>query len=189
MIADLALRPETQSVLSQYLHPTSPSNPIAIFHRTNVVSWPQLSSLWSKTLSSFPTIDIVVPGAGIFEPRWSNFWEPPKSQTNPNGQSMDDASRDPGGYTTLDINLVAPMRLSQMAIGHWTQNKQKGCLVHVSSQAGYVTAINTPLYFASKHGVHGFVRSLGGLRDEIGIRCSAIAPGAVRVSSPSSSSC
>lgn len=51
--------------------------------------------------------------------------------------------------------------------------------------AGYVHGIGSPLYFASKHGVHGFVRSLGRLRDTVGIRTAAIAPGAVNVySSP-----
>lgn len=59
---------------------------------------------------------------------------------------------------------------------------QKGCLVHVGSMAGYGAGITTPLYFASKHGLHGFVRSLGGLHDELGIRVGCIAPGAVAVS-------
>jgi NAD(P)-dependent dehydrogenase (short-subunit alcohol dehydrogenase family) len=49
--------------------------------------------------------------------------------------------------------------------------------------AGYVHGIGSPLYFASKHGVHAFVRSLGRLRDAVGIRTAAIAPGAVNVSS------
>lgn len=84
----------------------------------------------------------------------------------------------------LDVNLTAPIRLSQMAVAHWTSNHQKGCLVHVGSMAGYTTAINTPLYFASKHGLHGFVRSLRGLRDELGIRVGCVAPGGVRVSGP-----
>jgi NAD(P)-dependent dehydrogenase (short-subunit alcohol dehydrogenase family) len=56
----------------------------------------------------------------------------------------------------------------------------RGCLVHVSSIAGHAAGIGTPLYFASKHGLHGFVRSLGGLRDELGIRVSAVAPGSVK---------
>lgn len=76
---------------------------------------------------------------------------------------------------------MAPIRLSQLAIGHWTQRRQKGCLVHVGSIAGYTTSPTTPLYFASKHGLHGFVRSLGGLRDALGIRVGVVAPGAVKV--------
>lgn len=124
-----------------------------------------------------------MPGAGLFDPKWSNFWDAPSSATNPDSASSDNGSGEPGHYAVLDVNLTAPIRLSQLAIGHWTQRKEKGCLVHVGSMAGYSSAINTPLYFASKHGLHGFVRSLAGLRDELGIRVGLVAPGSVRVSS------
>jgi NAD(P)-dependent dehydrogenase (short-subunit alcohol dehydrogenase family) len=147
-----------------------------------VTSWKQLNALWAAALSAFPTVDIVVPGAGLFEPRWSSFWDPPRSAANPDTASRDDAEGEPGHYATMDVNLSAPIRLSQIAIGYWTTNHQQGCLVHVGSIAGYSSAINTPLYFASKHGLHGFVRSLAGLRDELGIRVSCVAPGTVRVS-------
>lgn len=137
--------------------------------------------MWKTALEKFSTVDIIVPGAGLFEPKWASFWDAPKTETNPDTASRDQADADPGHYALLDVNLVAPIRLSQLAIGHWTQNKQKGCLVHVGSMAGYTSGINTPLYFASKHGLHGFVRALGGLRDELGIRVGCVAPGAVRV--------
>ncbi|KAI6783058.1 15-hydroxyprostaglandin dehydrogenase [NAD(+)]-like protein [Emericellopsis cladophorae] len=179
LIADLHCRPEAQSLLDQF-PPSSSDKPQAVFHKTDVTSWPQLTSLWSTALTHFPSIDIVVPGAGIFEPQWSSFWDPPQSESNPSSASRDDANGEPGHYAVLDVNLAAPIRLSQMAIGHWTSHKQKGCLVHVGSIAGYCTAINTPLYFASKHGLHAFVRSLGGLRDELGIRVGCVAPGSVR---------
>jgi NAD(P)-dependent dehydrogenase (short-subunit alcohol dehydrogenase family) len=134
-------------------------------------------------LDKFPSVDIVVPGAGLFEPKWSSFWEAPRTESNRESVSQDAADADPGHYAVLDVNLVSPIRLSQLAIGHWIKTKQKGCLVHVGSMAGYGAGITTPLYFASKHGLHGFVRSLGGLRDELGIRVGCIAPGAVAVSS------
>jgi NAD(P)-dependent dehydrogenase (short-subunit alcohol dehydrogenase family) len=184
IIADLALRPESSVLLEQY--PESGSGPTALFHKTNVVSWRELTALWTFATQKFPKIDIVVPGAGLFEPQWSSFWQAPKSATNPETLSRDEADVDLGHYASLDVNLTAPIRLSQIAIGYWTQNKQKGCLVHVGSIAGYCASITTPLYFASKHGLHGFVRALGGLRDEVGIRVSCVAPGQVKVCLPSS---
>ena len=179
MIADLALRPESQALLDRHPHPPpSPGTPSAIFHKTDVTSWPQLTSLWGAAASAFPQVDIVVNGAGLFEPLWSNFWEPPSASAH----SRDDAAGEPGHYATLDVNLVAPIRLSQLAISHWTKGKIPGVLICVGSMAGYLSAINTPLYFASKHGLHGFVRSLGGLKEKLGIRTACVAPGTVRVS-------
>ena len=157
---------------------------MALFQKTNVASWPQLSSLFKQGVSAFPKVDIVVGGAGIFEPQWSTFWQALKTQDNLESFSRDLADAEPGTYATLDVNLTHPIRLSQLAIGYWTKEKMKGCLVHVSSIAGHSTGIGTPLYFASKHGLHGFVRSLAAMREEVGIRVSAVAPGAVRVSFP-----
>lgn len=186
ILADLQLRPESEALLDEFPHPpSSPGKPSALFHKTNVASWPQLASLWSRAVSVFPAVEIVVAGAGVFEPRWSSFWEAPRTEgTNPTSESRDPADGDPGHYAVLDVNLTHPIRLSQLAISHWTQRKEKGCLVHVGSMAGYCASINTPLYFASKHGLHGFVRSLGGLRDELGIRVGLVAPGTVRVGYP-----
>ncbi|KAB5576169.1 NAD-dependent 15-hydroxyprostaglandin dehydrogenase [Coniochaeta sp. 2T2.1] len=184
LMADLSLRPEAETLLSEYSHPpllqdTRSSAPSAFFHRTNVTSWKDLSSLWGKAVSTFPSIDIVVPGAGIFEPRWSAFWKPPKTTTNPDSPSTDRFDAEPGTYASLDVNLTHPIRLSQLAVAHWTQTKTTGTLLHLSSTAGNDASIGTPLYYASKHGLNAFVRSLGYLRDETGIRVCAVAPGAV----------
>lgn len=116
--------------------------------------------------------------------QWGSFWNPPKTKTNPYSPSRDDANGEPGHYAVLDINLAHPIRLSQLAISHWTQRRIPGSLLIIGSMAGYITGIGSPLYFASKHGVQGFVRSLGTLRESSGIRTAAIAPGAVNVSMP-----
>ncbi|KAJ4859457.1 short chain dehydrogenase domain-containing protein [Trichoderma breve] len=167
LVGDISLRPEAQELLKQYPHdpltPPSANRPVALFKKTDVTSWPQLSALTQAAETAFPQIDIVVPGAGIFEP----------------SPSQDDADGDPGHYAVIDVNLTHPIRLSQLAIAHWTSRRIPGSLLIVGSMAGYVHGIGSPLYFASKHGVHGFVRSLGRLRDTVGIRTAAIAPGAV----------
>lgn len=181
IIGDLRLSAEAETLLQEFPHPSSDGKPSAIFQKTNVVSWPQLTSLWDTAVKEFSTIDIVVPGAGVYDPPWSNFWQPPNTQTNPNSKSRDAADADPGHYGILDVNLVSPIRLSQLAISHWTQKKQPGCLVHLGSMAGHLTDISTPLYFASKHGLHGFVRSLADLKKHLNIRVSAVAPGPVKV--------
>ena len=182
IIADLQLRPEAQQLVEQHPFTATDDKPGLLFQKTDVTSWPQLTAAWRTALEKFPSVDIVVAGAGIFEPRWSSFWEAPRTENNQESVSRDDADAEPGHYAVLDVNLVSPIRLSQLAVGYWTKAKYKGCLIHVGSMAGYGAAITTPLYIASKHGLHGFVRSLGGLRDELGIRVGCVAPGAVSVS-------
>ncbi|KXJ93927.1 NAD-dependent 15-hydroxyprostaglandin dehydrogenase [Microdochium bolleyi] len=188
MIGDLAVRPEAQALLDQYplssqQQPEAPNRhvSVALFHKTDVRSWPQLSALWAATLSAFSgRCDIVVPGAGLFEPAWSSFWQAPRTPTNQDSPSRDgDSDGGIGHYALLDVNLVHPIRLSQLAIGHWTTQKQQGDLIHVSSMAGRTAFLAAPMYIASKHGINGFVKSLGALRDSLGIRVSAVAPGAV----------
>lgn len=150
-----------------------------IFHKTDVTSWPQLSFLWKAALEAFPQIDLVVPGAGVYEPDASSFWLPPGVDGSP---STDNAASEAGTYKTFGINLIHPIRLSQLAMSYWTQNKIKGDLLILGSIAGYTATAGTPFYYSSKHGLHGFVKSLAPIRGRLGIRVSCLAPGATRVS-------
>ncbi|KAH0525746.1 hypothetical protein TsFJ059_009166 [Trichoderma semiorbis] len=180
IIGDLRLTLEVQDVLNEYPQTNlDKGQPAAIFSKVDVVSWRQLTSFWEFGLGAFPSIDIVIPGAGLYEPPWSSFWQPPRTETNLHSASLDLADAEPGHYAILDVNLTAPIRLSQLTIGYWTRNKLPGCIVHLGSIAGYISGPATPLYYASKHGLHGFVKSLGDLRDQLGIRISAIAPAPV----------
>lgn len=185
VIADISLRPEATQLLEEYRQDDPRAvdgpRPFVSFHKTDVTSWPQLSLLWETAVKTHGKVDIVVPGAGIFEPAWSSFWNAPKTDTNPDTQSRDAGDAEPGHYAVIDLNLTAPLRLSQMAIGHWTTNRQKGCLVLVGSIAGYLDTPIRPLYHTTKHGIHGFVSCMAPLRDALGIRVSAVAPGPVKV--------
>lgn len=105
-----------------------------MFHKTDVTSWPQLAALWRAAVEVFATVDMVVPGAGIFDLPCSSFWSPPQTGTNPDSASRDPADAEPGRYAVLDVNLIHPIRLARLAIGHWTQ-KEKGTLVLAASRA------------------------------------------------------
>jgi NAD(P)-dependent dehydrogenase (short-subunit alcohol dehydrogenase family) len=150
------------------------------FHKTDVTSWAHLSALWNKALSLFPRVDIVVPGAGIYDPPTSSFWYPPGVEGSP---SKDAADAETGTYATISVNLIHPIRLAQLAIGYWTTNKLSGSILFVGSVAGNIAGISTPFYYSSKAGLHNFVRSLKGLREKLGIRVMCIAPSIARVSS------
>lgn len=181
LIADLALRPEAEKLLTQYSGAQSTSSPKALFHQTDVRSWTSLESAFSAAISALGHVDLVVPGAGVWEPHWSNFWRPP-------GTTESKDAPDGDRYASIDINLTHPIRLTQLAIAHFlstSSSRQKGngpigTVLLCSSIAGQVTPIPFAIYNATKHGISGFTRSLAKLEEQRGIRVVAVAPGIVK---------
>jgi 3-hydroxybutyrate dehydrogenase len=175
LFADLALRPEAQDLVSKY---TSTPNK-AVFQKTDVTSWPDLDAMFAAAIDHFGDIDIVCPGAGVFEPYWSNFWHPPGT-----AKSGDDPAS--GRYKLLDINLTHPIRATQLAISHFlagqppSSSKNPKSIVHIASIAGESAGLGHPLYYASKHGVQALVRSLADLESLHGIRVACVMPGVVK---------
>ena len=181
IFADLSLRPEAQKTVDTYSSSTN-GKPRAIFVKTDVIDWPQLQRMFDVADKEFGGVDIVCPGAGIYEPHWSNFWHPPGA--SPAAKDTVDGGR----YATLDICLTHPIRTTQLAIAAWLSPKpgqQKVSptnpkrIVHVSSIAAQTSALTVPLYIASKHALSGFVRSLAGL-DGLGMRVNGVAPGVIK---------
>jgi NAD(P)-dependent dehydrogenase (short-subunit alcohol dehydrogenase family) len=64
LIADLALRPEAKALVETY----STGSPRAIFQETDVCDWLQLERMFEVAEREFGEIDIVCPGAGVYEP-------------------------------------------------------------------------------------------------------------------------
>ncbi|KAK0345347.1 hypothetical protein LTR02_015976 [Friedmanniomyces endolithicus] len=185
VIADLSLRPEAQKLVDEYSSPTGKAR--AVFVKTNVVQWPELENMFVVAEKEFGGADIVCPGAGIFEPHWTNFWHPPGTP------QCKDSPHPPSGighYALLDINLTHPIRCTQLAIARWLNpgphskvgkaslaNPKR--VVHISSIAGQTPSFSTPMYVASKHAISGFIRSLAQL-DTVGIRVNGVAPGIIK---------
>jgi NAD(P)-dependent dehydrogenase (short-subunit alcohol dehydrogenase family) len=178
LIADLALRPEAEELVKQY----STGTPLCVFEKTDVTDWKQLHSSISVTISKLGGLDIVGPGAGVFEEPWSNFWIPP-------GESPSRDAVDGGSYKTLDINITHPVRASQLAISEFLNPKDARDkaspanpkrIILTSSIAGQGFGVPFPLYFTSKHAISAFARSLGGLEAPLGIRVNCVAPGVVK---------
>ena len=100
----------------------------------------------------FGTFDIVCPGAGIFEPPWSNFWQPP-------GTALSKDAVDDGRYATLDINVTHPIRSTQLAIAAFLRAQKESAssvrtpkrVLIISSVAGQTCNLHTPIYTAAKH--------------------------------------
>ncbi|UPX09358.1 uncharacterized protein EKO05_0000048 [Ascochyta rabiei] len=178
LMADLALRPEAQQLLSRF----ETGAPRAVFQKTDVTEWKELERMFAVATAAFGDVDIVCPGAGVYDPPWSNFWHPPDTTV----------SRDAAGggrYATLDINVTHPIRTTQLAIaafldsqartGGKKKKKRKRVLI-VSSIAGQNANLHTPIYVAAKHAMNGFVRSLAALDTRFGIRVNGVAPGVIK---------
>ncbi|RYP02610.1 hypothetical protein DL764_005736 [Monosporascus ibericus] len=149
MMVDLKLRPEANATLNKY-------GTTAKFQQTDIANWKDISRLWEATLEGFGRVDIVVNSAGIYEPPSSNFWHPPGVSP----LAADRADAEVGQYNTFAVNVVGPIRLTQIAIDYWLQ-KQGG-------RQGQPAAATVSM-----------TKSLGSLRKAVGIRNAAICPGAV----------
>ena len=155
------------------------SKPKAVFQKTNVTSWTQLDAMFQAAIDNFGQIDIVCPGAGVFEPPFSNFWIPP-------GTNGSKDTTDGNRYTSLDINITHPIRVTQMAISYFLAASPPSgpdnpkSIIHIASIAGEMANLTVPLYIAAKHAVKGFVKSLADLQDLHGIRVAAVLPGIVK---------
>lgn len=103
---------------------------------------------------------------------FSGFWYPPGTS-----ESRDSPSN--SRYSQVDINLVHPIRTTQLAISRFANATTPKSIIHTSSIAGQIPSFCTPVYAAAKHGINGFVRSLERL-DQIGIRVTAVAPAFIK---------
>ncbi|MCJ1225182.1 hypothetical protein MMC12_001831 [Toensbergia leucococca] len=182
IFADLALRPEAQELVSS--HSSASQSPAkAVFQKTDVTDWQQLERMFHVADKEFGGVDVVCPGAGVYEPAWSSFWNPP-------GHPPSTDSPNSSHYRILDINLTHPLRATQLALSHFLSPRTKSrhpaslhnpkSIIHISSIAAQVTPLPFPLYNASKYALSGFVRSLAPLEARLGVRVTAVAPGVIR---------
>lgn len=87
---------------------------------------------------------------------------------------------------SFDINLVHPVRATQLAIAHYLSSSSPASeqnpktVVHISSVAGESALAPVPLYIAAKWGLRGFIYSLGELEQTRHIRVAGVAPAIVR---------
>jgi NAD(P)-dependent dehydrogenase (short-subunit alcohol dehydrogenase family) len=68
LVADLRLSPEAEKELH-----TAGNSAKAVYVETDVTKWDQLQRAFDSAMSNFGRLDIVCPGAGIFEPVRSCF--------------------------------------------------------------------------------------------------------------------
>ena len=102
-----------------------------------------ITELVGAVTREFPALDILVNNAGIM--RRTNFNVP------------DD---DLAGFTKeIEINLMGPIRLVKALLPH-LKSKPSAAIVNVSSGLAFVPLPISPIYCATKAGLHSFTQSL-----------------------------
>ncbi|KAI7773950.1 hypothetical protein LA080_009615 [Diaporthe eres] len=169
VFADVALRDEAKALIAKFPHPAPVS---AVYHRCDQSDWKSISETWEFTLKTFGRIDLVCPGAGIWEPPHSTFWQPPGISP----LAKDDPNGAPGVYHLFAVNQMGPIRFAQIALDYWLTTKITGSLLFVSSMSAYLPSIGTPLYNASKGALTSFTLSLAQMKSRLGIRVACMCP-------------
>jgi uncharacterized oxidoreductase len=112
-------------------------------HRCDVAGAAGRKALFEWAVSSFPQLNVLINNAGI--------------------QREIDFKRGPAAYPTdeseIETNLEAPIHLCALFIPH-LMKKKEAALVNVSSGLAYVPMASTPVYCATKAGLHSFCISL-----------------------------
>ena len=128
---------------------------------TNVASEADIQNLVDTAVKTYGTVDILVNNAGIMD----NFV--------PAGEVTDELWE-----KVFAVNTTGPMRLIRKTLPIFTE-KGKGAIVNIASAGGLLGSRAGAAYTASKHAVVGLTKNVGFQYAKLGVRCNAIAPGAV----------
>lgn len=119
-----------------------------------------VADLCQAILQRRPAIDLLVNNAGIIQP----------------GAIVDISPGDLERH--IQINLVAPMRLTQAAAKVMTE-RGSGQVLSIVSAAGLIALPGSAAYSASKFGLRGFLASARLELGPLGVKVNAVLPGAV----------
>ncbi|HCM77788.1 MAG TPA: 3-ketoacyl-ACP reductase [Cytophagales bacterium] len=120
-----------------------------------------INNMFEVALSQYGTLDILVNNAGIMD----NF--------SPVGELENEVWE-----KVIAINLTGPFQAMRKAINIFLP-KEKGVIINIASVAGLRGGRAGAAYTASKHGLIGLTKNTGHVYAKTGIRCNAIAPGAI----------
>lgn len=134
----------------------------AIAVAANVAVEEDVQRLIDSCVNEFGTVDILVNNAGIMD----NFV--------PAGDLSDELWE-----KVFAVNTTGPMRTTRKVLPIFTEKKE-GVIVNIASNGGLFGSRAGAAYTASKHAVIGFTKNVGFQYAKLGIRCNAIAPGAVK---------
>src|SRR5690606_32290223 len=136
--------------------------------KVNVAMLEDVENMIDTAVKEYGTLDILVNNAGIMD-----GFEPVRDITDEKWDLI------------FDVNTKGVMRAMRKAIPIFLE-KGKGNIINVASTGGFSGAHAGAAYGASKHAVIGLTKNTAFMYAPKGIRCNAIAPGAVMTSISSS---
>ena len=102
-----------------------------------------IESLHTRLLKEYPDLNIIVNNAGIMR----------KLNLNDGKSDLVDLTRE------IETNLMGPIRMVKMFLPH-LKTKENAAIVNVSSGLAFVPFAISPVYSATKAGLHAFSQSL-----------------------------
>jgi len=136
--------------------------------KVNVAKLEDIENMIDSAVNEYGTLDILVNNAGIMD-----GFEPVGDITDEKWDLI------------FDVNTKGVMRATRKALPIFLE-KGKGVIVNTASTGGLNGAHAGAAYGASKHAVVGMTKNTGFMYANKGIRCNAIAPGAVETNISSS---
>jgi len=134
---------------------------IATAVMANVAKEQDIQNIIDTAIDTYGTLDILVNNAGIMD----NFV--------PAAEVTDELWE-----RVFAINITGPMRATRKALPIFIK-KGSGIIINIASAGGLLGSRAGVSYTASKHAVIGLTKNVGFQYAKLGIRCNAIAPGAV----------
>ncbi|HHX77899.1 MAG TPA: SDR family oxidoreductase, partial [Firmicutes bacterium] len=133
----------------------------AIAVKTDITSQADVENLVDTAVETFGTVDVLVNNAGIMD-----NMEPAGDITDSKWEQV------------FAVNITGVMRTTRKVIPIFLKRK-KGVIGNIASAGGLQGCRAGAIYTSSKFAVVGFTRNTGFMYADEGIRCNAIAPGAV----------
>lgn len=128
----------------------------------NVMKEEDIQAMVDIAVKTFGGVDILVNNAGIMD-----------------GFRLIETLEDELWEKVLAVNLTGPMRAIRKAIPLMLA-KGSGVIINIGSAASITGGKGGVAYTASKHGLAGLTKNVGYMYAKSGIRCNAIAPGAIK---------
>lgn len=129
--------------------------------KTDMANGEDVDQMILFALTNYGSLDILVNNAGVMD----NF--------NPVGDVIDE-----DWNRVMSVNLTGVYKAMRAAIKIMLDKKQ-GSIINIASIGGLQGARAGAAYTASKHAVIGLTKNTGYIYAKTGIRCNAIAPGAM----------
>src|SRR5260221_13026609 len=102
-----------------------------------------IAALYEKVTKQFPVLNILINNAGIMR----------EINVQDKAGSLEDITRE------IEINLSAPIRMVKQFLPH-LKTKSEAAIMNVSSGLAFVPLPISPVYCATKAGLHSFTESL-----------------------------